>query len=298
MPRADVPVEIARATICKKGWPAHVVVMCSDRIPQGEVSKMLLTVTWPAAESTAELGFGRATGSAKGEVVFGSAVGPATNTLAGNHSDLVDIYGKVASTPGSREPDVALTVTLGEVSRSPVHLSVGDVAIALAVHAEDGVAPPPVSLTPDVATRLKAAVVPATAGSFVWATTDATAIEIIDDKHDGLVEVKGHTPLVPDRKLCVLFTPQDGSPAVMAVHTLSVGVRYFGQIEDRSVAPEYAEAATGHRFLPAGTPFSIVDGGGNTVSSGVTKADGRFDVMLPAGAPYELKVPDFEGLGP
>ena len=75
------------------------------------------------------------------------------------------------------------------------------------------------------------------------------------------------------------------------------GATHYGRIEDRSAAPDLGRSDTGHRYL-ASTPFTIVDGGGTVVFSGTTDSDGHYSASLAAGSTYELRIANFQGLGP
>ena len=71
---------------------------------------------------------------------------------------------------------------------------------------------------------------------------------------------------------------------------------HSGQIEDRSVAPLLTREDTGHVFLAAGLDFKVVDRDGNVVTTGKIEADGKFNVTLPPGDDFELRIETYEGL--
>jgi sugar lactone lactonase YvrE len=70
---------------------------------------------------------------------------------------------------------------------------------------------------------------------------------------------------------------------------------YSGRVEDRAAASDDSRASSQHVFL-AGAAFEVVDRAGTVVASGTLDADGRFDVALPAGQLYELRLADLTGL--
>jgi hypothetical protein len=76
----------------------------------------------------------------------------------------------------------------------------------------------------------------------------------------------------------------------------AAAVHYSGRVEGRSAVPEDLRAASDHHFLGAGQAFEVLDRGGAVVASGVLDAAGRFDVALPAGQLFELRLTGFSGL--
>jgi DNA-binding beta-propeller fold protein YncE len=72
--------------------------------------------------------------------------------------------------------------------------------------------------------------------------------------------------------------------------------QYSGRIEDRASVPEDARGASSHAFLGAGQAFEVVDRAGGVVASGTLDATGRFNVALPAGQWFELRLSGLTGL--
>ena len=71
---------------------------------------------------------------------------------------------------------------------------------------------------------------------------------------------------------------------------------HSGVIEDRSAAPQLGSEDTGHVLLAAGLDFKVVDRDGNVVTTGKIEADGKFNVTLPPGDDFELRIENYEGL--
>ncbi len=291
MPYIPVNIKLTRSTRYLAPFTAKGEILCPDRIPQGQRSFMLVLIDWDDEQRKTELTFHKPT-SGGGDIRFDGPDGPTKKVVDGDAQELFAIYGR-APTAGSA-PDVNLVMRdekNEERARAP--MSVGPPATAVQIRAENGTDPAPLFVVPETSARFKAVATPAASGTFRWASVPSSALGIRGDKDKQVVEVVRHRVPGSYGTLCALFTPQNG-PAIMAVHSLRPG--YPGRIEDRSVAPEFREAATGHRFLPAGTPFTIVDRNGVVVFSGTLDANARFLTTFPLEAEYELKVAGFEGL--
>jgi len=135
-----------------------------------------------------------------------------------------------------------------------------------------------------------------------------------DDEWNDLMETVGEKPglLEAVEEWWQSFDPKTGeqktitAPEAIARRNASVsrleealGIAtstHFGQIEDRSVAPQLGSVDTGHSFLAAGLDFKIVNRDGNVVTTGKIEADGKFSATLPPGTDFELKIENFEGL--
>lgn len=296
MPALIIRPEIVRGTLCrKKRWNTDLVILCPDRIPVGVSASLLFAVKWtpPRLDGETEISFRKLTNAASGEIRFDTADGDAVKQFQGDVRQLLTIVGRTATTGSAA--DVGFSVKIDGDERASFSMSVGNVTNNVRIQAEDGVSAPPPVIVANTRTKLKALADPAAPGSFTWASLDEAAVEISNDPHDGLVDLSAHAPMIANRKLCVVFTPQGGGQALMALHTVDVGANLFGRIEDRSVAPEFSAPTTAHRFPPA-LAFKIFNEAGGEVFAGVTQADGSFNIKVAPAAQYELRVQDFEGL--
>jgi hypothetical protein len=219
--RANIGKELTRSTICVRRSRVAVTLMCSDRIPAGAASDLLVGIDWTNFEDDVTLTF-RKLGAAGGEIRFDAAAGPASRTFPSATRDLVPIFG-VTPTVGVA-PDVMLDVAVGGEVLESVPLSVGPVATTVAIRAADGVSPAPDLLLPDVGVRLKAVPSPAGRGTFRWLSVQPAAVAIVGSFTADSVVVwppaAGSLSLLglgPPVGVCVLFTPPAG-PAVMAVN--------------------------------------------------------------------------------
>jgi hypothetical protein len=297
MPYSERAAELTRGTLC---WTKHQNVemrlMCPDRIPPNGSVPLAVFVT-RRGETLEGVGMTlRLTFSGTGRVTFDRAGGPTEKTLNGNVFALFELFGGAATS--SAAPDVTLEVELDGETYTDIRLSVAAPSGQVEIKAENGTDAPAASLNPGATARFKA--VPsggiALPGQFQWMSVEPAALVIEGRAPNAArgetVEVSARAPVLAHRTLAVLFRPDGGGPAVMAVHRLQA--EYKGRVEDRSVAPEYREAGTAHIF-PA-IPFTIVDAAGTQVHAGTLNANGRFQVLLPPAGRYELRVPGFEGL--
>jgi hypothetical protein len=231
----DIGKEVTRSTICVDRWVVAVTLMCADRIPEGSASPLSLAVTWrrkedeqltPGAPEDAGpvvVAFAPATPSAPGDIRFDRRDGDRQKQFPPRDvNEVLTIFGQRASAAGAGAPDVNLTVTIEEEQRAALPLSVGPLATTLAVMAENGTDPAPATLAPGARMRLRAVPAPAGPGAYRWLSLSSAALRVVGSAEAEVVEVAaesaaGRLEAGPVR-LCVLFTPAGGGPAVMAVH--------------------------------------------------------------------------------
>jgi hypothetical protein len=296
MPTWQRTTTVTRSTLCwAKRLQIALRLTAPGRVPAGAVGALLVTSVWSGdrIDPEVKLTWARLGDPPGGEVVFGDAAGAPETTLTGTSFLELPLFGRTA-TPGA-VPDVELRATVDGDTFNAFRVAVGAAAASVAVLAEDGVSQPVDSLRPGVTGRFKAVPGSGATGTFQWVSLEPTALVVQGSATDAVVAVEARVPVVSHRTLAVLFSPAGGGPDALGVHRLLA--EYLGRIEDRSAAPKYGEAATGHVFLPGGTPITIVNGAGATVASAMVDATGRFDLKLPPGGPYELRVPGLNGLG-
>jgi hypothetical protein len=153
----------------------------------------------------------------------------------------------------------------------------------VAVRAEDGVAPAPTYLAPEVKVKLKAVPTPVTSGSVCWVTVSPESLEISGPTNNEVVEVVAHGSLGVERLLCALFKPGDDGPAVMAVHRFEPSAQVIVR-----VLPEGATAPVPLQW--AWVYWRVQD----TITPLRTDGDGRLHA-LPQGAdqrsPWDYTTP-------
>lgn len=234
MPFMTTGKEVTRGTICKDTFRAQVTLMCSDRIPAGAASHLLLDIQWrkkrggreeiPGQSDAAKitLTLRKLTEAASGDIRFDAQNGPTTKDFTQDTRQFLVIYGQTA-TAGSAA-DVALDVKVEGELQSTVSLSVGPVTPGVVIRAPNGVDEARFFMLPEVTTRLTAVTDPPTTGTFRWASGN-TNLAINGVATNPTVEVvasrpPGALPPIPDRhlRLAVLFTPQAAGAAVMSVH--------------------------------------------------------------------------------
>lgn len=236
MPLRTIGREVTRGTICKDTFRAQVTIVCSDRIPAGEASRLYLSVRWRERRDGGEvpgqpddarpitLTLRKLTAAASGEIRFDALDGPTTKGFTRDVDQFLVIFGQSA-TAGST-PDVGLDVSIEGELQATVNLSVGPVATTVAIRAENGVDEAGFFILPDTQTRLTAVATPATPGIFGWVSAhpDLLLSSPVTTPTVGLSARRptGALPPVADRtmNLAVLFTPDSGEGSVMAVHEL------------------------------------------------------------------------------
>lgn len=312
--RNDIGKEVTRSTICVRRWQVSVTIMCADVIPVGQAAPLFVAIQWRRKRNGSEepgqpddakpvvIEFRPATQTPHGDIRFDNAGGARFWGSTRDERRLLTIFG-LSGSAGAR-PDVNLVVKIEGEDVATLPLSVGASPTALTIAAEGGADAAPEFLAIKTPFRLRAVPTPAGAGTFRWESVHPAAAAITAGANEQTVTITGHHPAgappvsaATPVTLCALFTPA-GGPSVMAVHHFVRDANFSGQIEDRSVAPEFAGPAA-RAFLAAGTPFIIKSSQGAVVFSGMTGPDGRFDATLPpVGGPYTLEVPGFAGIAP
>jgi hypothetical protein len=275
-----------------------------DVVPTGGDAQLCLDISWrnskpedaadtrPDDAKPIQLVLRKRTSAATGDVRFDAADGPTTKGFSTDAHQILTLHGQ-AATSGA-EADVVLDVKIEDEVRSTIPVTVGAAPVALEIKAENGTDPAPGSLMLGAPVRLKAVTTPDTAGDFEWVPLNATGMRINGAADTDTAEVEATGTGTGPRIVCSMFTPSSG-PGIVAGHVFATGANFAGQIEDRSVAPNFA--GTTHIFL-ASHAFEVVDSGGTVVASGTTDADGKFAVALSPGRRYELRITDFQGLAP
>ncbi|HEX8201425.1 MAG TPA: hypothetical protein VF590_13135, partial [Isosphaeraceae bacterium] len=234
MPYLEFGREVTRSTICVDRWQVTVTLMGPDRIPPGGTAPLLLVLTWRRRQDGGEtpgrpddaqpvvLTLRKATPAARGDIRFDGRDGPVVKGFGGvDVRGFLTLHGQ-AATAGAAA-DIVLAVSIEGQERGTIPLAVrapeGDVAI----RQENETDPAPDFLVPGRPARLKAARTPSGPGTFRWQSAVPDVLAIRGDARAEVAQVEvpagsgapGPPALVA---LAVLFTPQGGGPAVMAVH--------------------------------------------------------------------------------
>ncbi|HEU0301926.1 MAG TPA: hypothetical protein VFR37_20900 [Longimicrobium sp.] len=315
MPLVVIDQELTRSTLCVKRTRARGAVLCSDRVPVGAGTPLMVGVSWAGNfEESVTLTLSNPT-SGGGDVVFDDASGGRSKTLPDTVSTLVTLWG-LSPTSGAA-PDVRLAVRLGSTDLPPLMLSVGPPAATTVTAAAAGGLLGPGHLP--AGTRLQVDATPSAAGgTFAWATSRPADLRLVSGADVQTVEVEsvagGRVVSAADPVLLgVLYTPPGAAaagpvasagpvaptppadPAVAAFLSFVDVVNLFGRVEDRTVAPDY-NGADG--WLPLAThAFQVLNGAGVQVAAGTTSPTGHFAVTVPpAGGPFTLEFPALRGL--
>jgi hypothetical protein len=311
MPLVTIDQELTRSTICVKRTRARGAALCSDRVALGAATPLMVGVSWAGEfDEPVTLTLANPT-SGGGDVVFDDASGGRTKTLPNTVSTLVTLWG-LSATVGAA-PDVRLTVKLGKTELPPLMLSVGAPAGTVDAAPEEDL-PGPGHLPAGSILRV-AATPSAPGGTFAWATSRPADLKLVSGADAQTVEVEltasGRAVNASDPVLLgVLYTPPGGGlsasagasppsppaqPAVAAFLSFVDIVNLYGQVEDRTIAPDY-KGVDGR--MPLGTyTFHVLNAAGVQVAAGTTDPAGRFAVTVPpAGGPYTLEFPALKGL--
>jgi len=226
--------EVVRGSITRDHWLANVTVMAPDRVPLDEAAPVFIEVEWrrrpdegtePALPDDAQpttLSFEPRSGATAGRIHWDAAGTRAVRGFEGVFRGIVECFGTHASIEGP--PDVRLVLRIEDEERESVTLSVGPSTAGVAIRAEHGSDPARARITAGRPVRFTAVPAPDAnaSGSFRWLSVTPDALELRGDADGATVEVVGRTVSADPRRLLVLFTPADGSPARMAVHELTV----------------------------------------------------------------------------
>jgi hypothetical protein len=312
--QAKIGREITRGTISRDRWRADVTVMCPDRIPVGGTAEMLVIVSWRKAQADEDLPdipedarpitltFRKLSSTGGGDIRFDRRDGPIVKGFTANAERLYLIHGQ-AATVGDQS-DVALDIHIEGELRTSIPLSVGPAATRVQVRASDG-ATVPRDLVPALErVRYKAITTPPTPGRFQWAVMGAAGLTIVGPADQETVTAMAGEATGVQRALCVLLTPEDGGPAVMAVHRVAVFAEAFTQDPANLTAPpppQVLAAGWSRGLARTGEDVemvAVVRGGmvGQRATFEIVSATGGPSVVLertdvPLGASELLRVP-------
>lgn len=214
MPFAELPVQVRRSTLCGSSWPARVRLLCSDNIPTGSPSHLLVDIEWPGSRQAVVLTF-LSPSPTTGDIRFDGPAGPATRTIPADTTRvLLTIQGARAS--GGTAADVELEITIGDEKRKPLRLFVGS-GPGLTLTAGGG--PAPADVMVGEAVQLTAQPQPAATGTFRWEVVTPGSLTLQGE--GAAVTVTAPRASATPLQLCVLFQPASG-PAVLAAHGFTV----------------------------------------------------------------------------
>ncbi|MBI2964926.1 MAG: hypothetical protein HYY34_01835 [Chloroflexi bacterium] len=285
MPYLLIGRDVKRCSITKDQWVVDVTVMCSDRVPPGDASPMLLDVAWRKKREDQDLP--DVPDDARPVVVSLRQLSPHTGDIAfdpegtarargftGDRRVLLNMYALRQGNGGANgSPDVELDVSIEDKVRKSIPLIVGPLPAKVEVRAGNGVDPAQEALPPGQTIQFSAQVDPEVEGDFRWDSVNPAALQL-GDREQRAVAVSAHPTDPPgpdDYVLCVLFTPRgEQAPAVMAVHRarLADALIYRGRVLDSIEQP-----VNGVEVIARARS-------GQELGRTATAADGRFEVRV------------------
>ncbi len=297
MPYITLGREVVRGTISRDHWRADVTLMCSDRFPAGAAARLFVEIRWRARRDEGDvpglpedakpivLTLRKRTAAATGDVRFDARDGATTRGFVGDTRALLTLFAQ-APTSGA-EPDVVLEVRIeGDVAGSvPLSVDGGAAAPATAVvlHDDTGAAPAHDIVLHEATVALRAAAAPVAPGAFRWVSVRPDALPLSGGPEGERVEVRGAlvSDAVGDAPVCVLFTPRDGGPAVMAVHAVTVAeTRVLLGDSGEVPAPDLIGVGAGETFRAVTRPPALAQAVSWRFAAGAerTRVAGRSDL--------------------
>ena len=249
MPFEIVAGKVKRGTLCwADRWQANVTVACADRFAPNSSSHLLVRVEWePALENgQVELRFRASSDNQQPRVRFDSAESEVfSKTLTENATGVYEIFAG-AATP-SEEVDLYLDIIVDNDREKSFPLTVGAIETSVNIRLENGTDPLPAYILAGDEVNLTAVVEPAGAGQFYWFSTSPEAFQVLprpgtepettpETETPTVSSASTEIPLAAtdirvkglrvseelgDRKVCLLFQPEEGS-ALMTVQAVSV----------------------------------------------------------------------------